>query len=208
MDEAAKAVFGVVVPVSLLFMAVMLAAGVCELLEAMWTFDWPWRRLTDFFNHLVFGGGGVIVHSDLVAHADVRPMPGAESSIGSTILALEMFILAPLPYLVLEGMALHVTKHSNEKDYVRAKADASLPKTKAIVASILVSTVAVHIVGDVLNRDKLNWGVAASELLIIVVLTGYYVLMEKAARTKEALAAKLEKAAKMEEELATPAGPA
>jgi hypothetical protein len=57
---------------------------------------------------------------------------------------------------------------------------ALLPKIKALIASMLVSLVAVHLVGGVL-KGEVSWPSAAPQLAIIIVLGAYFMLLERMA---------------------------
>lgn len=152
--------------VSIIFVLCMLGAGLRELSKAILMFDWG--------------------NSEAGNEADL--------SIEFTIRALEMFIIAPLPCIVLQGVARHLSQYAGVDSEMIVRARASLPEVKATIANILVSTVAVNLVGRVLETrkgfdsegllgDTLNWETVGSLLLIIVVLTGYYFVMEYSART-------------------------
>lgn len=157
--------FYIVMIMSLGFVVAMLAAGLWELAKAIYMFGWTMAPET----------------STLPYDADT-PRFGADSSIGLTIRALEMFIIAPLPCIVLQGMANHLNQYAGVSKKALVLAEASLPKVKATMANILVSIVAVNLVGRVLNKDPLDWETAGSLLLIIVVLTAYYFAMDYSAR--------------------------
>jgi hypothetical protein len=168
-DGAAGLVFAFVVPASFVFMVALLLAGLLELWNAMKAFEWrlSWEQSAH--------------PPDNELHFD--------ASIHSTIHALELFILGPLPYMVLSGLAGYITQHTDKNLHTRLRAEANFPKVKAIIASVLVSTVAVHLVGMVLREDPsspLDLKIVGSELLIIIVLSAYFVVMEKIASSHTA----------------------
>src|ERR1700733_3935885 len=147
-------IFIVVMFASVVFVIGMLTAGMWELMKAIRMFDWTMKP-----------------------DASTPPL-GADSSIGLTIRALEMFIIAPLPCIVLQGIANHLNQYVSFDSKALVRAKASLPTVKATIANILVSTVAVNLVGRVLDRDPLDWETVGSLLLIIIGLTAYYFVME------------------------------
>ncbi|HYI64052.1 MAG TPA: hypothetical protein VEW71_04130 [Allosphingosinicella sp.] len=157
LERATRFTFGVAIPASFIFLLGALVAGLVQLFFACKILAWPW-----------FSGESTGT--------------SLKDSIQSTIHALELFILAPLPYVVLHGLYRYLRRDMKNEHSVGESS--GLPEVKAIVASILVSTVAVNLVGDVLKGESLSWDRIGMQLATIIVLASYFVIMELVARMK------------------------
>jgi hypothetical protein len=191
LNRAAESIIGVSALIALLFMIAVLAAGMYELYVA----------IRDFFWHspeVVLSGG----HPDAVSGVE----HAAAKTNAAIIEALEMFILAPIAYLTLVSLQFYVSRFigftvaarargvaghgvdssAQDSSGLEAQEDRSLerlallPKIKALIASMLVSLVAVHLVGSVL-KGEISWPSAAPQLAIIIVLGAYFMMLERMA---------------------------
>lgn len=164
LDSSAEKIFFVAVVAALVFMLLLFSIGLIELWAAVRAFDWLW---------LLEDSGAS------------KSAPSINDSILATIKALELFILAPLPYVVLQGLGVYITCCFSDAENDRERAEKSLPQVKSLIASIFVSTIAVSLVGKVLDEEEpLTWTMVGTHLMIIVVLATYYFAIEVVAHSR------------------------
>jgi hypothetical protein len=177
LNRFAESILGLGALIALVFMVAVLAAGMYELYVA----------IKDFFWHPMVTIAGA--HGAGAAVASVED--AAETTNAVVIGALEMFILAPIPYLTLVSLQFYVSRFigftvigrsgdGQAQEQQSSERMALLPKIKALIASMLVSLVAVHLVGAVL-KSEVTWRSVAPQLAIIIVLGAYFILLERMA---------------------------
>ena len=102
------------------------------------------------------------------------------------ISGLELLLLAPLGYLLLVSLAYYIERYRRPIDAAsqtgEISADALLSRTKALATSLLISTVAVDLVGRLLGKDPthdLTWSLSGIEFVMIAVFTAYYLILQR-----------------------------
>ncbi|MEQ1514539.1 MAG: hypothetical protein ABL934_17930 [Lysobacteraceae bacterium] len=114
----------------------------------------------------------VYKHKDNLHHGLHEAM-----SIGLT--ALELILLAPLPYLLVLGLMRYIKALAFQERADEFRRE--LLEFKAFEVALFIAIIAAAVVSKVLKND-LNLGFAAAVTIIIAVLSGYYFIIEKAAK--------------------------
>lgn len=98
-------------------------------------------------------------------------------SIGLT--ALELILLAPLPYLLVLGLMRYIKALAFQERADEFRRE--LLEFKAFEVALFIAIIAAAVVSRVLKND-LDLHFAAAVTIIIAVLSGYYFIIEKAAK--------------------------
>jgi hypothetical protein len=114
-------------------------------------------------------------HETLTFFRSRNPHTAMESS----LTALEIILVAPLPYLLVLGLTRYIKAlaYQEQADEFRRE----LLEFKAFEVALFIAIIAAAVVGRVLGGE-LRWEFAGSVTLIISVLAAYYFLIEKAAK--------------------------
>jgi hypothetical protein len=91
---------------------------------------------------------------------------------------LEFLYLAPLAFMVLYSLTRYIESHT-AKDQATAMTETrrDLLHVKGLVISLLIAVIATDLVGKMLGRG-LGMAEAISESVVVVVLMGYFALLE------------------------------
>jgi hypothetical protein len=165
-----------------IFMVVMLSVGLLQLYNASaQAFGISWRIDTqhqpesepeqpDY--------SPTSIESQYLGH-QVAEKPDPHTAMLTSLLALEIILVAPLPYLLLLGLTryIHALAYQERADEFRKE----LLEFKAFEVALFIAIIAAAVVDRVL-RGKLDWSFASSVTLIISVLCIYYFVIEYASK--------------------------
>lgn len=157
-----------------IFMSLMLFVGLVSLWNAACQglgIPWEW--------------GGAEAHAALPEHASAvsRHLPNPELAMRTSLSALEIILVAPLPYLLVLGLMRYIKAlaYQERADEFRKE----LLEFKAFEVALFIAIIAAAVVGRILEKD-FEWRFAAGVAFVIGVLAVYYYLIEKSGSDAEA----------------------
>jgi hypothetical protein len=133
-------------------MIALFSAAFCEIASAVLTF---FRK---FPNQLP----GLSLESELITAA---------------LKGIELLFLAPMTFLVYRSLANYIACKTTGRE--NPEAEAAVTESKALVTSLMAAVVATDLVGKVLSPDGFASHPPIYELLLIIVLVGYFYLLSK-----------------------------
>ncbi len=101
--------------------------------------------------------------------------------ITAALKGIELLFLAPMTFLVYRSLANYIASKTSGVD--DTEAEAAVTESKGLVTSLMAAVVATDLVGRVLSTDGFTSHPPIYELLLIVVLVGYFYLLSKMGRS-------------------------
>lgn len=161
---------------SAIFMALMLVAGVLKLFSAVQSglgFSINFTHPNQSENHQELFRALNISISKISNH------DGAHNAMSESLTALEIILVAPLPYLLVLGLSRYIKALAFQE-----KADEfrrELLEFKAFEVALFIAIIAASVVSKALSGN-LDLIFSGSVAMIITVLAAYYYIIERAAK--------------------------
>lgn len=121
--------------------------------------------------------GGLALGYALMQIKPDNPYEGMKTAMSKSLTALELILLAPLPYLLVLGLMRYIKALAFQERADEFRRE--LLEFKAFEVALFIAIIAASVVSRVLD-DRLNFSFAISVSMILVVLAAYYYLIEQA----------------------------
>jgi len=119
-------------------------------------------------------GTSLLIFFHRIPVRELMSTPESEA-ITVALKGIEYLFLAPMSFLVYRSLAIYVADMANGGHNPAAKC--AVTEAKSLVTSLMIAVVATDLVGKVLSPDGLAQRRPIYELILIVVLSGYYLML-------------------------------
>jgi hypothetical protein len=119
-------------------------------------------------------GTSLLIFFHRIPVRDLTSTPESEA-ITVALKGIEYLFLAPMSFLVYRSLAIYVADMANGGHNPAARS--AVTEAKSLVTSLMIAVVATDLVGKVLSPDGLAQRRPIYELILIVVLGGYYLML-------------------------------
>ena len=132
-----------------------------------------------FDYHMIDANRGFGVGFDLLNTSTFDP---ASVAMTTSLLALEIVLVAPLPYLLLLGLTRYIRALAYQQSASEFRRE--LLEFKAFEVALFIAIIAAALVERIL-RDRLDWQFSVAVVPVLAVLAAYYYIIENACNEAE-----------------------